>query len=460
MKRQLLFIFTFCLIFYSENQAATFFVAPTGNDTLNSGKITSAFASIMHAQQVVEAGDTVYIRGGKYFMTDSQIDRTQGIWAIVHLLNKSGREGKTINYWAYPGEKPVFDMSKVKPENKRIMVFNVTGSWIHIKGLEVIGTQVTILTHTQSECFYNEGSHNIYEQLSMHDGQAIGFYLTKGSDNLILNCDAYRNYDFTSESGRGGNADGFGCHPQPGGMGNVFRGCRAWFNSDDGFDCIRASETVTFDHCWAFNNGYSTDFKSLGDGNGFKAGGWGLRKDERVPEKIPMHIIQFCVAVGNRANGFYSNHQPGGSYWYNNTAYQNGTNFNMLNRNADFSDDVPGYNHVLKNNLSFEARTFETQHIDSSKCDITYNSFTIPVKVSKSDFISLDKSQLTAPRKADGSLPDIDFMKLKPGSDLIDKGIDIGFPFKGKAPDLGAFESQAITGVDILKTSTKLKNRK
>jgi len=440
MKRQILFIITFCVIFQPESNAKTFFVAPNGSDSINQGTITAPFATIMRAQEAVQAGDTVYIRGGKYMINENQISSIQRIWAIVHLLNKSGKAGKRINYWAYQGEKPVFDMSKVKPENKRVMAFDVTGSWIHLKGLEVVGTQVTILTHTQSECFHSEGSHNIFEQLSMHDGQAIGFYLLKGSDNLILNCDAYRNYDFTSEGGRGGNADGFGCHPQPGGTGNVFRGCRAWFNSDDGFDCIRASETVTFDHCWAFNNGYSTDFKSLGDGNGFKAGGWGLVGDDRTPDTFPMHIIRFCVAVGNRANGFYSNHQPGGSYWYNNSAYQNGTNFNMLNRNPEFSEDVPGYGHILKNNLSFDARTYDIQHIDSTKCDVTFNSFTLPVKVSKSDFKSLDQSQLTAPRKADGSLPDIDFMKLKNGSKLIDKGVNIGFPFKGKAPDLGAFE--------------------
>ncbi len=153
-----------------------------------------------------------------------------------------------------------------------------------------------------------------------------------------------------------------------------------------------------------------------------------------------MHIIQFCVAVNNKANGFYSNHQPGGSKWYNNTAYMNGTNFNMLNRNADFTADVSGYNHVLKNNLSFEPRTYETQHIDSVKSNISFNSFTLPVTVTKSDFVSLDQTQLTAPRKADGSLPDIDFLKLRKGSKLMEKGVNIGFPFKGIDPDLGAYE--------------------
>jgi hypothetical protein len=46
------------------------------------------------------------------------------------------------------------------------------------------------------------------------------------------------------------------------------------------------------------------------------------------------------VAVGNKANGFYSNHHPAGNVWINNTAYRNGTNFNMLNRNADFTASV------------------------------------------------------------------------------------------------------------------------
>jgi len=440
MQRYFLALFVFCFLVFTDNQAKTYFVALNGHDSINSGSINTPFATIMRAQQAVTAGDTVYIRGGIYKMTESQIAFTTKIWANVHFLNKSGVPGKRIKYWAFPNEHPIFDLENIKPEGYRIFAFNVSGSWIHLKGLEVIHTQVTIKKHTQSECFHNEGSNNIYEQLSMHDGQAIGFFLTKGSDNLILNCDAYRNWDYTSEEGRGGNTDGFGCHPQPGGTGNVFRYCRAWFNSDDAYDCIRAHESVTFDHCWALYSGYNAQFKDLGDGNGFKAGGWGLVKDRRVPDTIPKHVIQFCLAVNNKANGFYSNHHPGGSYWFNNSSYFNGTNFNMLNRNFEFTEDVYGYNHVLKNNLSFAPRTYETQWMDSTKCTLINNSFSIPLKVSKPDFVSLDESQLTAPRKADGSLPDITFMHLKKGSKLIDVGVDIGFPFAGKKPDLGAFE--------------------
>ena len=84
----------------------------------------------------------------------------------------------------------------------------------------------------------------------MRDGMAIGIYLTNGSDNLFLNCDAYRNYDSYSENGRGSNTDGFGGHPAKGSTGNVFHGCRAWSNSDDGFDLIMAQEAVTLYDCW------------------------------------------------------------------------------------------------------------------------------------------------------------------------------------------------------------------
>ena len=69
----------------------------------------------------------------------------------------------------------------------------------------------------------------------MHDGMAIGFYLVRGSNNLVLNCDAYNNFDPVSENGTGGNVDGFGGHPASASYtGNVFKGCRAWYNSDDG----------------------------------------------------------------------------------------------------------------------------------------------------------------------------------------------------------------------------------
>ena len=71
---------------------------------------------------------------------------------------------------------------------------------------------------------------------------------------------------------------------------------------------------------------------------------------------------------------------------------------------------------------------------------ITNNSWQDGLTASSDDFVSINVDLLLSPRKADGSLPDIDYLFLKSGSDLIDKGIDVGLPFNGSAPDLGAFE--------------------
>ena len=420
--------------------AKTCYVAATGSDS-NPGTRSQPFLTIQRSQEAVEAGDTVYIRGGLYHMQEAQIAQRERIWVYVTTLTKSGQPGKRIHYWAYPGEQPVFDYSAIKPADYRITAFFVTGSWIYIKGLEVVGVQVTITTHTQSECFENQGSNNIYELLKMHDGQAIGFYLLKGSNNLILNCDAYLNHDSVSENGRGGNTDGFGNHPARGSINNIYRGCRAWFNSDDGYDCISAFEPTVFENCWSFYNGYSPQFASLGDGNGFKAGGYGARAVQDLPETIPRNTIRFCLAVRNKANGFYSNHHLEGSDWSNNTAYGNGVNYNMLNRLADNKTDVPGYRHLLRNNLGYKARDAELSNINAATFDTLHNYFHVSPTVTAGDFISLDESQLITPRQADGSLPLIDFMRPKPTSRLINKGVNLGFPFKGTAPELGCFET-------------------
>lgn len=309
-----------------------------------------------------------------------------------------------------------------------------------LKGIEVVGVQVTIKEHTESICFQVTGSHNIMERLSMHDGQAIGLFIrSHAADNLVLNCDAWNNWDYTSEDGKGGNSDGFGCHPGKGGAGNVFRGCRAWFNSDDGYDCIQSMESVKFENCWAMYNGTNKEGKKLGDGNGFKAGGYGSTPQQKLPSPLPRNTVEHCISVGNRSNGFYANHHPGGSNWFNNSAYSNRINFSFIARIPGTKDDIPGTGHKIFNNLSY-GKGAEVEHLAPTGNELSHNAFPPQTQLSDQDFVSLDERQLIQPRKPNGDLPDITFMKPKPGSPLIDGGVDVGLPFKGKAPDIGAIE--------------------
>lgn len=444
----------------------TVYVSVDGSDTQGDGSIAKPFAGIVKAQEMVTGGDTVYIRGGVYRMNQSQIHQYSGIWAYQHHMSKSGLStAKRIHYWAYPGEKPIIDMTDVKPAGYRIIVFYVSGSYLHFKGLEIIGTQVTIKEHTQSECFRHDGgNYNIYEQCVMRDGQAIGFYLLKGSHNLVLNCDAYNNWDYTSQTGKGGNVDGFGFHCRKGSVGNVIRGCRAWFNSDDGYDCINSSEEVVFDNCRAFYNGYNTSFQSLGDGNGFKIGGYGQAPSVAgLPNPIPSNLVKYCIAYRNKANGFYANHHvETGIRWYHNTAYRNSTNFNMLSQKItkslktgnDTTIDCPGIRHELINNVSLKYSTQrDTLNIGTSKN--SYNTFSndYVFAVSAADFESLNEALLTAPRQADGSLPVNGFLRPNADSRLIDAGRGIGLPYSGAAPDLGAFEYEVVAVEGVVSQS-------
>jgi len=420
--------------------SATWFVAPNGLDA-NPGTSNSPFATITRAQAAATSGDTVYLRGGTYFLDNTHLTATNNPWAIVNNINKA-----RISYVAFPGERPILDFTEVKPPGYRVTAFLVTASDCVFAGFDVVGVQVTIKVgeagNTQSECFrVAGGNRNRFEQLVMRDGMGIGWYLTSGQSNLVINCDAYNNRGLDSLSM--GNVDGFGAHPSsPSGTGNVFRGCRAWFNSDDGYDLINAKAPVVIENCWAFYNGYFTNFASTGgDANGFKSGGYGVSGGS-YPTPVPRHVTRFSLAVRNRASGFYANHHTGGLDWFNNTAYRNARNFNLLNNiNAlGTSNDVPGFDHVVKNNLGYRATVSEVANLGPTN-DTTFNYFTLPVTVETNDFMTLDESLLTAPRQANGDLPYLAFAQLVSSSDLMDAGTNAGFAYAGSAPDLGAFES-------------------
>src|SRR5436309_2080625 len=114
-----------------RGSALEVYVAPAGDDA-NAGTLEKPFATIGRAQREVGPGDTVYLRGGTYAMRENQITAKERIFARVNVLDKSGTSGRPINYFAYQAERPVFDLSAVKPA-MRVTAFYVSGSWVHIK---------------------------------------------------------------------------------------------------------------------------------------------------------------------------------------------------------------------------------------------------------------------------------------------------------------------------------------
>ncbi|WP_231597567.1 hypothetical protein [Bacillus sp. SA1-12] len=159
---------------------------------------------------------------------------------------------------------------------------------------------------------------------------------------------------------------------------------------------------------------------------------------------MPVHTVRYSLAVNNGANGFYANHQPGKSAnWINNTAYNNGisygANFNMLERVSPTSEEnIPGYREVLHNNIAYKGISIINENHPQE--NVTNNSWTIDggLEIKPEYFYSLDVTQLSAPRKTDGSLPDVTFMRPVPTSPLYK--YELGYLADQKDPILSLQE--------------------
>jgi hypothetical protein len=376
----------------------SYYVATDGNDN-NPGTLKKPFATFAKAQGVVATGDTVYIRGGTY--KNFTIEDSDDNYNYVNEITKSG-----ITYKAYSSQEvPVFDFSNTTT-SKRVAAFYIKPNVrnVNIQSIKVTG--VPVGDQKQSECFRIEGNAT-FNQVTCSDNQAIGFYFTGHGAGTCIRCDSYNNLGVKGISI--GNIDGFGAH----GDGVIFKECRSWNNSDDGYDCINSKGANTFDSCWAFN------MNAGGDSNGFKVGGWGKKAIDFVP---PVHTVKDCLSVNNGAHGFYANHQPGQSAtWTNNTAYNNKKgNFTMLEC-ASISNptDIPGTKEVLHYNLSYKDNSLDEANLPGkNNANNSWNE--VNKSISVNDFQSLDASQLTKERGPNGELPEIIFMK--PTNSSIFKG--------------------------------------
>jgi Right handed beta helix region len=378
------------------------YVAPDG--VASAAGTLAAPTTFAAALSKVSAGGTIYARGGKYAL------------GATLTLSKDGTSGSPIVLRAYPldAERPLLDFSSMAEDSaNRGLV--LSGDYWHVYGLDVFGAGDNGMLVT--------GAHNVIEHSTFAECADSGLQLAGGAaDNLVLNCDSYFNADSTLE-----NADGFAAKLDVG-TGNKFVGCRAWNNLDDGWDgYLRPADnvTTTYERCWAVDNGkLKNGSVGAGDGNGFKTGG----SDDKDLKHDAVYTQ--CIAAGNVNDGFDHNSNRGSVTIINSAAHGNGSNIN-------FSADNIAASLTVKNTISLGTNG----QLNATVTSILNNSWQNGRAASNADFVSVDMSQLKAPRKSDGSLPDLDYLKLVTGSDLRNAGVDVGLKYSGSAPDLGPFES-------------------
>ena len=397
-------------------EAATYYVATNGNDS-NSGTSTNApFATLGKAAGLATNGNLVYVRGGRY-----------SVFSKISL-SKFGSAGSPIRIRAYPGETPVLDCSG---EGTGTDAISISGTYYWLYGL--------VLTNAGHNSIVISGSNNIVELCVSLGARNTGFHITGGnggtatpSSNLFLNCDSIRNYD----SPVGGNADGFTAKWSLG-PGNMFSGCRAWENSDDNWDLWMGTQPVLITNCWAFRAATNVFWDAAtnkvfnGNGNGFKLGGNGTGTPHRLVN---------CLSFGNSAWGVDQNNNADGQTVDQNTVWNNGSGAINLNHLGSQYGTLQS-SHVVRNNVAIGSVTIgSTATYPSIQMS---NTWQVLSNVNTNDFLSTDFTWAMAPRRDDGGLPENPFLRPVPAGRLVDKGVNLGGPFNGSAPDLGAFETSA-----------------
>lgn len=399
---------------YKTVENNNIYVSPNGKS--NAAGTKDAPMDIYTAVKIVAPGQKILIKEGTYNLS-STVKVERGI---------NGTADAMIYMIADPeaGSRPVFDFGG------KCAGMILAGDYWYFQGFDVTrsadaqkGIQVS-------------GNHNILDRIKAYKNGNTGIQISRylGTDqfnqwpahNTILNCSSYLNADKGYE-----DADGFAAKLTVG-QGNVFDGCIAAYNADDGWDLFAKVQSgsigvVTIQNSVAFKNGYILDENgreiNAGNGNGFKMGG----------DSMPgAHVLKNSVAFANKAKGIDSNSCPDikvySSTTFDNESYNVAFYTNTAVNTAFVADGILSYK--VSNKVAEQFKLLGTQNAADVKSVTNYyfdGSKTVNnngKEAAASWFKSLDTaSALTdggITRNADGTINMNGFLEL---TDEVPEGV-------------------------------------
>ena len=226
-------------------EVSTYYVNYNGT---GDGKTEDNPISFEKISASAKAGDTLLLESGTYS------------YGYKIGLYNSGSNGKYITVKPKDaGGRVIFDF-KEEAFNSNLRGIQVYGDFWYFDSIEICnagdnGMYISGDYNVVDNClFYNNSDTDLQLGRTSSEDSSIE---TWPSYNLIKNCTSFANFD---EPTYGENADGFAAKLTVG-YGNVFDGCIAFRNSDDGWDMYAKQDsgcigTVALYNCVSFENGY------------------------------------------------------------------------------------------------------------------------------------------------------------------------------------------------------------
>ncbi len=363
----------------NQTSGKKYFVKPGASEETSGASWDDAInlTYLLQNPDLLKPGDTVYLWPTTYNVT-SMITVPEVIKGAynkyIRIINAAYEKEES----GYTGTETLCTLDfSAQRFNSTARGVQIYGDYIYWYGIDVCGAGDNGL--------YIGGSYNTIEFSEFYNNRDTGLQLGRSesaktsfsqwpSYNLIKNCTSHNNYDNETY---GENADGFAAKLTVG-YGNVFDGCIAYRNSDDGWDLYAKTDSgnigcVIIYNCVAFENGYleytQEQMNALwpnythnydepetnsyttrdGDGNGFKLGGSVMEGDVKMYNSL---------SFNNRMHGVTDNSNPGYLYVEGVTSIDNSAAIDNDPQSPTFGQIIRAENVDTHNNIDVARQTY------------------------------------------------------------------------------------------------------